>query len=319
MLDGAPAARSVAAAKPSCTKRILVLSAYPGEIGKNLAATKLEKTVVLDNRSFYVGRLRGADVVLALTGIGLVNAEQTTKLAVGHFRCGSRSAISSMVFSGVAGGRTFIGDVIVPRRWTLDDGKTWMPVDPSMFAVARTLKAGRSMRLSQDAKVGDAACLGDDPQRLQLVHVDQVPKYSVGGDGKSTDPFNGRAFMCIPCGGDVFGCEPCQAQRNIQAAAGRFGATAPAFLGPAFFLEYFENPSPATTNYDSEDMESGAVAKVARANRIPFIAFRGVSDGQGDPLGLPGFPFQFFAYRQLAADNAAVAVQAFLSAWTRRR
>jgi nucleoside phosphorylase len=296
-----------------------VLSAYPGEIGKNLAALKLEKTVVLENRSFYVGRLGRADVILALTGIGLVNAEQTSKLAVGHFRCGSAPAISNIVFSGVAGGRTFIGDVIVPSRWTLDDGKTWMPVDSKMFAVAKTLKAGPSMRLSQDAKVGDAACLGDDPQRLQAVHVDQVPKLRVGGKGKSTDPFNGKAFTCIPCGGDVFGCEPCQAQRNIAAAAGRFASTAPAFIDPNFILGYFNNPSPATTNYDSEDMESGAVAKVARANRIPFLAFRGVSDGQGDPLGLPGFPFQFFAYRQLAADNAASAVQAFLSTWSRRR
>lgn len=315
MLHGAPVAPASAA--PACARRVLVLSAYPGEIGKNLAAARVTETVVLENRSFYVGRLRGANVVLALTGIGLVNAEQTTKLALGHFRCGNRTAISEIVFSGVAGGRTFIGDVIVPRRWTVDDGKTWMPVDPAMYAVARSLKPS-SMKLSQDAKVGDAACLGDDPQRLQLVHVDQIPRYRVGGNGKSTDPFNGRAFTCIPCGGDVFGCEPCQVQRNLRASSGRFAETAPAFLGPGFFLEYFQNPSPAATNYDSEDMESGAVAKVARSQRIPFIAFRGVSDGQGDPLALPGFPFQFFAYRQLAADNAAAAVQAFLLAWSRR-
>jgi nucleoside phosphorylase len=48
---------------------------------------------------------------------------------------------------------------------------------------------------------------------------------------------------------------------------------------------------------------------------VPFLGLRGVSDGGGDALGLPGFPFQFFYYRQLAADNAAAATLAFLAAW----
>jgi len=39
-----------------------------------------------------------------------------------------------------------------------------------------------------------------------------------------------------------------------------------------------------------------------------------VSDGGGDPLGLPGFPVQFFYYRQLAADNAALVTAAVLKA-----
>ncbi|MCA1833262.1 MAG: hypothetical protein LC750_11155 [Actinobacteria bacterium] len=64
------------------------------------------------------------------------------------------------------------------------------------------------------------------------------------------------------------------------------------------------------------DMETAAVAQVANANTIPFIAFRALSDGLGDPLHLPGFPFQFFYYRQLAADNAAEMTLAFLQAWS---
>ncbi|MCU1427209.1 MAG: hypothetical protein JWL83_1209, partial [Actinomycetia bacterium] len=38
------------------------------------------------------------------------------------------------------------------------------------------------------------------------------------------------------------------------------------------------------------------------------------SDGRGDPLNLPGFPWQFFAYRQLAGNNAAAVTIAFLKA-----
>jgi nucleoside phosphorylase len=62
----------------------------------------------------------------------------------------------------------------------------------------------------------------------------------------------------------------------------------------------------------AEDMETAAVAAEAAARSLPFIAFRAVSDGAGDPLGLPGFPAQFFAYYPLAADNAAAAATAFL-------
>ena len=46
---------------------------------------------------------------------------------------------------------------------------------------------------------------------------------------------------------------------------------------------------------------------------VPFIAFRAVSDGEGDPLNLRGFPDQFYAYYPLAAHNAAAAAEAFVS------
>jgi hypothetical protein len=61
-----------------------------------------------------------------------------------------------------------------------------------------------------------------------------------------------------------------------------------------------------------EDMETAAVARVAAEREIPFVGFRGVSDGAGDPLDLPGFPVQFFAYYRVAADNAAAATVATL-------
>jgi len=57
---------------------------------------------------------------------------------------------------------------------------------------------------------------------------------------------------------------------------------------------------------------------VATANKTPFIGFRAGSDGGGDPLMLPGFPFQYFFYQELAAHNAAIAAVDFLHAWARR-
>ena len=41
-----------------------------------------------------------------------------------------------------------------------------------------------------------------------------------------------------------------------------------------------------------------------------------VGVGAADPLNLPGYPFTFFVYKQIAADNAAIVTEAFLESWT---
>lgn len=311
-----PATPVRAATTPSCTPRLLVLSAFPAEIGGLLAAATVNPsaTVNVDGRNFYTGRLAGNDVVLALTGIGLVNANRTAQAAVDHFRCGATTAISGIVFSGVAGGRTYIGDVTVPARWTEDGGATWLRVDPTMLSVARGV-AGSSLPLERDAPLGDPACACIDPHAIKPLRLPHVPTVIAGGDGTSADPFGGRAFFCVPSGGDVFGCAPCRPPAGSAPDVPRFATGVLPFVDPAFFLSYFNSPSPPTTSYDASDMETAAVARVAARSHIPFIGFRAVSDGKGDPLMLPGFPFQFFVYRQLAADNAATVTIAFLRSW----
>src|SRR3954465_6931772 len=109
----------------ACNRPLPVLSAMPIEITPLLTAAKITRTVTVADRSFYVGTLRGHNVVLAMTRIGPVNATATTKLALQTFRCGSRPAFSAAVFSGVAGG-DYIGDVAVAEPWTLDNGKPWL-------------------------------------------------------------------------------------------------------------------------------------------------------------------------------------------------
>ena len=298
--------------------RLLVLSAYPAEIDKllNEAAISVTDSVVIDGRSFFVGSLMGNDVVMALTGIGLVNAERTTRTAIDNFRCGSETAISGIVFSGVAGGATFIGDVTVPDRWTIDDGATWMPVDPAMLATVQAIEDAGTVELADMVPLGDPACVGIDPLLIRTITMPNAPQFIVGGNGKSADSFGGRAFPCIPGGGNVFGCEPCRTPVPTLPDPVRFAQAALPFADPDFFTGYFRSPTPPTTEYTAEDMETAAVAVVATEQGIPFIAFRSMSDGMGDPLNLPGFPFQFFVYQQLAAENAAIVSLAFLEAWS---
>jgi nucleoside phosphorylase len=307
-----------AAGRSSCGSLTLVLSAMPVELGPLLGEEKIAATVAVDGHDYYVGRLRGHDVVLALTGIGPVNATRATEAALAHFRCGARPGIGAVVFSGVAGG-DYIGNVTVPTRWTLDAGRHFLGVDPQMLAAARRV-ARQHVALEQKAPAGDPACgCVTNPDLVATVSVTHAPRIEVGGDGQTTDPFSGRALPCVPGGGDVLGCEPCPAQKNLARDAQGFGSGVAPFVDPAFFTGYFASTATGPGTYVAEDEETAAVDAVASAHRVPFLGVRAVSDGGGDPLGLPGFPVQFFYYRQLAADNAAATTLAFLSGWSARR
>ena len=85
-------------ADQACATRLLVLSAFPGEIDRILTQAALGETVDADGFVFYGGTLHGNDVVMGLTGIGLVNAEAATRAALDRFGC----EIGGVVFSGVS-------------------------------------------------------------------------------------------------------------------------------------------------------------------------------------------------------------------------
>src|SRR5437879_4645306 len=77
--------RAMAATGPvACTsKRVLVLTAMPLELNPIIARAHFNEVRVpvtgKNDRRFYVGALGDKDVVLAMTGIGLVNATETTE------------------------------------------------------------------------------------------------------------------------------------------------------------------------------------------------------------------------------------------------
>ncbi len=68
----------------------------------------------------------------------------------------------------------------------------------------------------------------------------------------------------------------------------------------------------APLNYVADDQQTTAAMAVAAAHKIPFIAFRGISDTEsvGD-----AWPLEFAIYQQLAADNAAVMARIWIANW----
>jgi nucleoside phosphorylase len=274
-------------------QRTLVLTAFPVEAEAVLSHTTLDPdpVVVADRRHFYLGSIRGTKVIVAMTGIGMVNATETTEIALNRFA----RAVGAVAFSGVAGGAGRIGlaDVTVPVRWTLDNGTTFHPVDPAMFAVAEKL----SVTL--------------EPVKSTA----HLPLLLVGGDGCTFDNNNGQAFPGIPNGGGVFGCQPRTVPDRSRFYTGNFFQAAWPWLRHGL-ISNVKVISAADPAFVATDNETAAAQVVADAHGIPFLGIRGISDGPGDPLRLPGFPFQFFVYNKVAAANAARVTTAFLQSWS---
>jgi nucleoside phosphorylase len=302
-------------------ERVLLLSAYSPEQAVLLRAAGVDgpedQVGVFNGHRFFAGKIGVHDVVLGLTGIGLIDAHNTTAAALAWFHDHGITP-KAIVFSGVAGGPN-IGDVVVPDRWT--DGEGLYPVDACMFSTAQ----GESdVPLNPFLPVEDVACTGrTTAPPTTPVRTETDPQLVVGGLGSSSDPFNGRAVPCVgPPGPSLLGCEACGAPINTSPdPIGTVEGVVP-FLDPTFYtdlLSYFSSPSdPGGETPVVGDMETAAVAKLAAENHIPFLAFRAVSDGGGDPLvasALIGFPVQFLIYQQLAADNAGAVVSEFFDRW----
>ncbi len=300
--------------------RTLILTAFPAEADAILARTTLDPnpSVVVDGHHYYLGTLGGKKVIVAMTGIGMANATDTTETALDHFTPESGISIGAVVFSGVAGGsgRTQIGSVAVPARWTSDDGETWHPVDSDMLAAANALDVDL---LSTDT-IGDPACFYCGPLSwFPLVNLGREPAVFVGGDGSSDDNNNGAAFPALPSLpliGDIFGPQPFAAPDFSPLFTGNFFQAVVPFLARGLLTNLTGLLAPEIPAVDAVDQETAAAQQVADAHGIPFLGIRGMSDGPGDPLNLPGYPFTFFVYKQIAADNAAIVTEAFLQGWT---
>jgi nucleoside phosphorylase len=262
----------------------LVLGAFPGEAAPLLAETTVSETVEIAGFPFYVGTLGGSPVILGITGIGLLNAEATTRAVLDRFE------VAGVIVSAVAGTALQIGDVAVPTTWQLPDGRIY-PTDPTWQALAEEVVASGVVSMDR--------CTNVDPDLSPApVCIAGEPRVGFGGYGRSDDPFGDEPFACQPgveAYPDVFGCE--------------IVAVRP---GPESVFQRAVAVTIETGTINGGDMETAEVAQEAHVRGLPFIAFRAASDGDGDPLGLPGFPSQFFSYYHLAARNAAAMTIGFL-------
>jgi len=273
--------------------RIAVMSAFEPELKLLLSRATVERTVSANGVEFSLGTLAGKDVVMFLSGVSMVNAAMTTQLALDRFN------VSAVVFSGIAGGvnpKLQIGDVTVAARWgqyqemvfarETDKGfspppwmKTPFPAYGYMFTREVNVRRDGTGPKGEEKFWFDA-----DAHLLDLAR-------KVAGEIKLSQC--NAANACL-------GHEP-------RIVVGGNGVSGQTFVDNAKFREW----TYATFQADVLDMESAASAMVAYANNKPFIAFRSLSDLAGGGAGTN----EIKTFFQLAADNAAHVLIAFLQAW----
>ena len=275
------------------TPRTAVISAFPPEMAVLRAETEDAASQSVNGVEFVTGRLAGRDVVLFLSGISMVNAAMTAQLALDRFH------IDRIVFSGIAGGvdpGLNIGDVVVADRWgqylesvfARKAGDGWEK--PPFFDYPY---ANFGMMFPRSVTVGRAG--GAPPETRFWFPVDEALLDRAR---------RAAARVTLDRCSDENRC----LSHAPKVVVGGPGVSGGAFIDNAGFRDYAFRTFGARVL----DMESAAVAHVAWANEVPFIAVRSLSDlaggsGQANRIEL------FF---RLAAGNAARVVMALLAEMT---
>ncbi len=269
--------------------RIAVVSAFAPEM--SILKEELDGASVhtVKGVDFSVGTLQGRDVVLFLSGISVVNAAMTTQLALNHFN------VERIVFSGIAGGvdpALNIGDVVIADRWG----------QYLEMLFAREVEGG-----------WDKPAFFDYPYaNFGMMFPRSVTVQGAGAGAPETRfwfPVDDALLAAARVAAADVMLERCTAdgtclRRAPKVVVGGSGVSGGAFVDNAGFREYtFE-----TFGARVLDMESAAVAHVAYANDVPFIAIRSLSDLAGGGEG--GNEMEIFL--GLAAANATALIKALL-------
>ncbi len=273
--------------------RIAVVSAYPPEWAAFVSELENSETTLIAGQTFHTGTLGGKDVVLFLSGISMVNAAMSVQRAIDHFN------LEGIVFSGIAGGVNpdlGIGTVVVAEQW----GKYLLSVyareieqdfstpDIPLFEYPFP-GYGMMYPIKTDVVTADS----DEPEYRFWFPVDEGYL-----DAARTVAENITLTACDDTNN-------CVSQRPAVLIGGN-GVSGAAFVDNADFrIHVFE-----TFEAQVLDMESAAVAHVAYANDLPFIAFRSLSDLAGGNDAENELPTFF----RLATQNSSAVVLAFLEA-----
>lgn len=292
LLDAGAMAQAQAAPRLDQTPRIAVMSAFEPELTLLMRELRQPRKFVVNGVVFTTGVLRGKAVVLFLSGISMTNAAMNTQLVLDRFK------ISHVVFSGIAGGvnpALHIGDVTVAARWGqyLEAlmARESAPGTYSPPAGMDGMKPNFGMMYPRPVQVRSAA------------HLQPESKIWFDADPKMLSVARGIRNVQLSTCDSHHTC----LDRKPELVVGGNGVSGQAFVDNAALREYTFK----TFDANVLDMESAACAMVAYSNGVPFIAFRSLSDLAG---GSPEAN-EMNTFMNIAADNSAKVLLAFLAAW----
>jgi len=271
--------------------RVAVVSAFEPEWKLMKASLGDARSYQANGVEFVTGTLGGRKVVLFLSGISMVNAAMNTQLALDRFD------VTGIVVSGIAGGvdpNLQIGDVTVAARWGQYLEAVFAREVDGKFEPPPWVKppfANYGMIFPNDVNVRSA---NEPPAKRFWFDVDAGMLAAASKIGAIDLKRCTVEQACLP-----------GAPRLV---VGGNGVSGPVFVDNEAFRQY------VFKTFDAHvlDMESAAVAMVAYANGVPFLAFRSLSDlAGGNRAGN-----EIRTFFQLASDNSAAVVQRFLTLWT---
>ena len=274
--------------------RIAIATAYAPEFAALIPELEAPSEYIINGVSYWVGRMQGREVVLFETGVSLVNATMNTERLLENFN------ITDIVVSGVAGGLDpdlTIGDVTVPARWAQYNESVYMrEADSGGFKP----HAGVEPELPVFDFIGTRGvriASSEDPSPEPKIWFEATPRLlSIAETAAETADLRrcDDDGLCLP--------------EQPEVVVGGAGATGSIFMDNARFRDYLH------TVFDAEvvEMETAAVAMVAHAHDVPFIAFRSLSDLAG---GGEADENEITAFQHLAALNSAAVVLSFLDAY----
>lgn len=288
---------TVAPQKFDTLPRIAVITAFPPEWAALVDSVSAPDEHRVNGLTILTGTLAGKPVVLMQSGISMVNAAMNTQLLIDRF------ALTSIVFSGIAGGvdpALSVGDVCVSDIWGQNFEVAFAREVADGFAPPSGIPGGTDLPghgalFPRDVLVGNA----DDPvaeRRWFAADVDLVALAGRVGADIALE-------RCLPAEG---GAAPHCLEHQPAVVTGGVGVSGSAFVDNAAYRAYLA----ATYKARVVDMESAAVAQVAYVNQVPFVVFRSVSDLAGGDAAAN----QMLTFMGLAATNSAHLVRAFVAA-----
>lgn len=321
----ASAFTTTAPAKPAercltdCTPRIGIVSAFGAEADILVAQTTGKRTHTVNGNRFTTGTLRGNRVVIVLSGVSMINSTMVTQLMLDHFK------VQRLIMSGIAGGVNpahHVGDVTVPDRWIMPMEVYWNADDkvPSACGAEGDVSClGLSLAKGPDGKVLPGY-QGWFLRPSFVLNSVNAPKgefrfdYPVDPDmlavAQRLQPALQRCGPKAAASGTVDEKQCVRTQPKLMV--GGTGVSGTAFLANAPYRRYlFE-----TLNAQVFEMETAALAHVAYANRVPYIAMRSVSDLAGAEEFNTDVAALFSS--GLAEANEAAVTLSFLEAWAAR-
>jgi adenosylhomocysteine nucleosidase len=272
--------------------RIAVISAMDKELELLRDSAEIQSKIILNGRTLLLGKLRNQDVALFLSGNSMVNATLTTEAVL------SKLNIKAIVFSGIAGGANpslNVGDVAVAKQWGMyQEQRFARKTDAGWDAgTSKNLYPNFGMMFPKNTSVARVGNKPDSVESRLWFPVD-TNLLAVAKTLSKDIPLK----KCVNNGKDCLEHQP-------QLIVGGNGVSGSTFVDNAEYRTYVWE----TFHADALDMETAAVALVAFVHRVPFIAFRSLSDLAGGGAGKN----EGKTFGKLASDNSATVVLAFLA------